>query len=255
MKNVTENFRLGFGAFVDKPLAPYTLTHNAGIEKYKKDHEAQYTFTYKNYQPLDNDTSLFKKTLKKVKISFNVDPPESSLEALMQVIVCQNNIGWKDKRRARRIVIITTDADFHYSGDGLLGGLVIPNDGKCHLKNNDYTAWDRFDYPSLSQIRSIMVENQIVPIFAVTGNLELYQKVVDFFGAGSGAVAAALTKNSDNVVPLIKEAYVKIAKIVNINSDAPEGIDVKYTAICRCVYDRFLVSSELLGISKQSDAN
>lgn len=105
MKNVTENFRLGFGAFVDKPLAPYTLIHNAGIEKYKKEHEAQYTFTYKNYQPLDNDTSLFKKTLEKVKISFNVDQPESSLEALMQVIVCQNNIGWKDKRRARELLL------------------------------------------------------------------------------------------------------------------------------------------------------
>ena len=49
----------------------------------------------------------------------------------MQAIVCKNEIGWRDK--ARRLLVFSTDAGFHYAGDGKLGGIVKPNDGSCHL--------------------------------------------------------------------------------------------------------------------------
>ena len=29
-------------------------------------------------------------------------------------------IGWRDKKKARRIIIVTTDGLFHYAGDGLV---------------------------------------------------------------------------------------------------------------------------------------
>lgn len=234
MKDVTSNFRLGFGGYVDKPLGPYTKTNPEEIKSL--DPSVQQTFGYKNYLPLDDDPKKFGQTINNVAISYNVDVPEGSLEALMQVIVCKA-IGWREKKKARRIVIITTDATFHYSGDGLLGGVVIPNDGKCHLVNDTtYDAWDKFDYPSLSQIRSVMIENQIVPIFATTGNDKLYEKVASFFGDGSGAVADALYANSSNVVPLIKEAYSKIAKTVSIKAITSEGIEVKFEAKCGLVF-------------------
>jgi len=232
MLNVTSNFRLGFGAFVDKPIGPYTTTEPQEIKTLLAQNDAQYTFAYNNYLPLNEDTTQFAKTLEKVQISFNNDKPESSLEALMQVIVCDREIGWRDKNKARRIVIITTDANFHFAGDGLLGGVVRPNNGVCQLVNNNYTAWNKYDYPSLSQIRAIVVENQITPIFAITGNIELYKQVAEFFGAGSGAVADVLNEDSTNVVPLIKDAYEKIAKVVNIDADVPDGIAVSYTTFC-----------------------
>lgn len=38
-----------------------------------------------------------------------------------------------------RLLVFSTDAGFHFAGDGKLGGIVLPNDGKCHLENNMYT--------------------------------------------------------------------------------------------------------------------
>ena len=55
-----------------------------------------------------------------------------------------------------------------------LGGVVMPNDGKCHMSKGDYIASSTMDYPSLSFLREQMLEAEIVPIFATTGNLELF---------------------------------------------------------------------------------
>ena len=85
---------------------------------------------------------------------------------------CTAAIGWREKRKARRIILVTTDQTFHFSGDGLLGGVVTPNDEQCLLKDGkEYTGWNKYDYPSLSQIRAIIIDNQIVPIFASLGQI------------------------------------------------------------------------------------
>lgn len=34
----------------------------------------------------------------------------------MQAVVCRNQIGWRDQ--ARRLLVFSTDAGFHYAGDG-----------------------------------------------------------------------------------------------------------------------------------------
>lgn len=52
------------------------------------------------------------------------------------LIVPQKEIGW---RNVTRLLVFSTDAGFHFAGDGKLGGIVRPNDGKCHLANNMYT--------------------------------------------------------------------------------------------------------------------
>lgn len=48
----------------------------------------------------------------------------------------KDQIGW---RNVTRLLVFSTDAGFHFAGDGKLGGIVLPNDGKCHLENNVYT--------------------------------------------------------------------------------------------------------------------
>ena len=53
-------------------------------------------------------------------------------------MVCGDRIGWR--RDARRVVILTTDQSFHTALDGKLGGIVRPNDGKCHLDRSGYYA-------------------------------------------------------------------------------------------------------------------
>lgn len=228
---ITKQFRLGFGGFVDKPTGPYTKTYEPeikGIIAQGKNRE--YTFAYRNYLALNNDTNAFKNTVLGLNISFNVDSPECSLEALSQVLSCQDSIKWRSKNEARRIVIVTTDDIFHYSGDGLLGGFTVPYDGKCHMKNNVYDAWNKFDYPSLSQIRTLLLDNDVVPIFATTGNEALYKKVAEYIG--NGAQAQALLSDSSNIGTLIRTAYERIARTVTIDSDVPDNIKIKFTAMC-----------------------
>lgn len=42
------------------------------------------------------------------------------------------------------------------------------------MVDNHYAAASKIDYPSLSYLRQRMMDAEIVPIFATTGNLELY---------------------------------------------------------------------------------
>lgn len=56
--------------------------------------------------------------------------------ALYSTLTSQDLIGW---RNVTRLLVFSTDAGFHFAGDGKLGGIVLPNDGKCHLENNIYT--------------------------------------------------------------------------------------------------------------------
>ena len=53
-----------------------------------------------------------------------------------QVMVCDEQIGWR--KDVRRVVIFTTDQSFHIAMDGKLGGIVKPNDGRCHLNQNGF---------------------------------------------------------------------------------------------------------------------
>lgn len=39
----------------------------------------------------------------------------------MQAIVCKNEIGWREK--ARKLLVFSTDAGFHYAGDGKVNSI------------------------------------------------------------------------------------------------------------------------------------
>ena len=53
------------------------------------------------------------------------------LDALMQVITCEEKIGWRED--VRKIVFLITDKEPHFAYDGILGGLIEPHDSHCHL--------------------------------------------------------------------------------------------------------------------------
>ena len=46
----------------------------------------------------------------------NHDAPEAMLEALLQVAVCKDVIGWREA--ARKLILVMTDQGFHTTGDG-----------------------------------------------------------------------------------------------------------------------------------------
>jgi integrin beta 1 len=66
--------------------------------------------------PLNVNTDLFAKQVRDARISGNLDGPEGGLDAIMQAIVCRTEIGWRQD--ARKMLLYTTDATFHYAGDG-----------------------------------------------------------------------------------------------------------------------------------------
>lgn len=54
---------------------------------------------------------------------------------------CQEEIGW---RNVTRLLVFATDDGFHFAGDGKLGAILTPNDGRCHLEDNLYKSSNEF---------------------------------------------------------------------------------------------------------------
>ena len=56
----------------------------------------------------------------------------------MQVVTCGSQIGWR--KQSRKLIIVSTDEDFHMAGDGLLGGIIESNDERCRLNPEGRTT-------------------------------------------------------------------------------------------------------------------
>ncbi|KAL0268505.1 UNVERIFIED_CONTAM: hypothetical protein PYX00_010424 [Menopon gallinae] len=227
MQNITSNFRLGFGSFVDKVVMPYVSTVPKKLQEPCDGCEAPYG--YKNHMPLNINTSAFSGQVRDASVSGNLDAPEGGFDAIMQAIVCKNEIGWREK--ARKLLVFSTDAGFHYAGDGKLGGIVKPNDGECHLDSRGmYTHSKLQDYPSISQINFKVKENSINVIFAVTAEqFGIYEQLgQNIEGASSGT----LSNDSSNVVDLVKEQYDKISSSVEMRDTASKAVKVTYYSSC-----------------------
>lgn len=87
-----------------------------------------------------------------------------------------------------------------------MGGIVKPNDGKCHLDHTGlYTHSSVQDYPSISQINLKVKENAINVIFAVTADqISVYEQLKSHI---EGATSGQLSDDSSNIVELVKEQY------------------------------------------------
>jgi protocadherin alpha len=173
---------------------------------------------------------VFESGIQKEKTSGNLDFPEDLFGALMQAVVCREAINWTEN--AWHLIVVATDATFHSAGDGKLAGIYTPNDGLCHLDSNGrYNLSTEQDYPSVSHIRKVLIDNQVYPIFAVTSDrFELYKALQDTLRDTRGFVGT-LASDSKNVLTLIQEGYEAIASEVsltaNIRGDDLVSADIK----------------------------
>jgi len=227
MQNLTSNFRLGFGSFVDKVVMPYVSTVPENLIHPCENCTAPYG--YKHHMRLSTDTSTFAFEVKKAKVSGNLDAPEGGFDAIMQAVVCKNEIGWRDK--ARRLLVFSTDAGFHYAGDGKLGGIVKPNDGFCHMDSKGvYTHSTLQDYPSVAQINHIVKENSVNMIFAVTDEqLHIYELLAK---AVQGSSTGRLSADSSNVVELVKSQYEAITSTIEMKHNATGNVKLTFWSSC-----------------------
>uniref|UniRef100_A0A5F9DK19 Integrin beta n=1 Tax=Oryctolagus cuniculus TaxID=9986 RepID=A0A5F9DK19_RABIT len=229
-QRVTLFLRPGFGSFVDKTVLPFVNTHPEKLRNPcpNKEKECQAPFAFRHVLKLTSNSEQFRTEVGKQLISGNLDAPEGGLDAMMQVAVCPEEIGW---RNVTRLLVYATDDGFHFAGDGKLGAILTPNDGQCHLEGNMYRRSNEFDYPSVGQLAHKLAENNIQPIFAVTKKMvKTYEKLTEIIPKSA---VGELSEDSSNVVQLIKDAYSKLSSRVFLEHSAlPDSLRVTYDSFC-----------------------
>nr|XP_055070808.1 integrin beta-2 [Misgurnus anguillicaudatus]XP_055070809.1 integrin beta-2 [Misgurnus anguillicaudatus]XP_055070810.1 integrin beta-2 [Misgurnus anguillicaudatus] len=230
LRKITRNARIGFGSFVDKTLLPFTDTNEEKLQRPcpDKNERCQPAFGFQHVLPLTSDGDTFKNMVAKQQISGNLDPPEGSLDAIMQAAVCVKEIGWG---KSTRLLVLATDDGFHMAGDGKLAAILEPNQETCQLVDQKYSKSNVWDYPSVGQIARKLEEQNIQPIFAVTKNMEsVYTELSKLIPKSAVGVLSA---DSNNVVNLILEAYNNLtSKVIMAHDSVPNSISVKFTSNC-----------------------
>lgn len=232
LNNLTENNRLGFGSFADKPTIPYIM-----ISEREKQNPCSVeqntcapTYLFKHHLSLTSDINQFVMEVNKSVVTGNVDNMEAGLEALMQVLVCDDRVGWKN--RSRKIVVFASDGWMHVAGFGLLGGSIKKNDGKCHLnKYGDYGSSLTMDYPSLEEIYRELLRRKINVIFAVTDEvLDHYKNIKQLMPDQTNV--GTLQEDSSNVLQLVEEGFTEFVRKIHLIDNAPDYFKVEYLTKC-----------------------
>ncbi|XP_018600841.2 integrin beta-5 [Scleropages formosus] len=235
MKKLTSNFRLGFGSFVDKNIAPFSYTapkyQTNPCNGYKLFPNCVPSFGFRHILSLTDKVDRFNEEVQKQMVSRNRDAPEGGFDAILQAAVCKERIGWR--KEAFHLLVFATDDVPHLALDGRLAGLVEPHDGQCHLdEKNEYSASTRMDYPSLALLGEKLAENNIYLIFAVTKRLYVIYK--NFTALIPGTTVEILDLDSKNIIQLIVNAYNNIRSKVELTVwDHPEDISLSFTATCQ----------------------
>ncbi|MEE6489434.1 hypothetical protein FKM82_015557 [Ascaphus truei] len=232
MAKLTSNFKMGFGSFVEKPVSPFIKTVPEEINNpcQSVPYHCLPTFGYKHVLPLTHNAENFNEIIKKQRISANIDTPEGGFDAIMQAAVCKEQIGWRNG--SLHLLVFVSDADSHYGMDSKLAGIVIPNDGQCHLdSNNEYSMSTVLEYPTVGQLIEKLVENNILLIFAVTKEqVSLYENYAKLI---PGATVGLLQKDSGNILQLIITAYKELRSEIELEvSGDTEGLNLSFIALC-----------------------
>lgn len=98
MRKLTSNLRIGFGAFVDKPVSPYMFISPPQAIKnpcYTMKSTCLPMFGYKHVLTLTDQVTRFNDEVKKQSVSRNRDAPEGGFDAIMQATVCDVSLEGK----------------------------------------------------------------------------------------------------------------------------------------------------------------
>ena len=144
IKARTTDYQFGYGAFREKPMTPMSRLV-PGVE-----------YDFEHFQKMTKETDMLKERIKNSQVSANYDTPEAGMDGLMQVLLCEKEIGWR--KHSTHIIVFITDAPSHIAGDGIIGGIWKPYEHKCSLVKDTkdpqklvYNSLNN-DYPSLSEI-------------------------------------------------------------------------------------------------------
>ncbi|XP_058417617.1 integrin beta-4 isoform X1 [Diceros bicornis minor] len=222
LKQLTSDYTIGFGKFVDKVSVPQT---DMRPEKLKEPWpNSDPPFSFKNVISLTEDVDEFQSKLQGERISGNLDAPEGGFDAILQTAVCTRDIGWRPD--STHLLVFSTESAFHYEADGanVLAGIMSRNDETCHLDaTGTYTHYKMQDYPSVPTLVRLLGKHNIIPIFAVTNySYSYYEKLHTYFPVSSLGV---LQEDSSNIVDLLEEAFDRIRSNLDIRAlESPRGL-------------------------------
>ncbi|XP_024616676.1 integrin beta-4 isoform X2 [Neophocaena asiaeorientalis asiaeorientalis] len=228
LRQLTSDYTIGFGKFVDKVSVPQT---DMRPEKLKEPWpNSDPPFSFKNVISLTEDVEEFRNKLKGERISGNLDAPEGGFDAILQTAVCTRHIGWRPD--STHLLVFSTESAFHYEADGanVLAGIVKRNDEECHLDTTGtYTQYGTQDYPSVPTLVRLLNRHNIIPIFAVTNySYSYYEKLSSYFPVSSLGV---LQEDSSNIVDVLQDAFNRIRSNLDIRAlESPRGLRTEVTS-------------------------
>lgn len=207
VRSIQADSRFGVASFCDKPKEPFGSTGD---------------FIYTVNLPLTTSQTSLQNSVNSLQVKSGNDEPEAQLEALQQIALTKSTIGYRSN--AVNLVVLFTDASYHMAG----ANPGIPN-------NNDTVTSAFEDYPSVPQVKYLLEENNIYPIFSVTtGVTGIYQNLVTQLGRGS---VVNLDSNSSNLVTAVTNGInnAPIRKIVlpltGTVTDIPVGSYLNLTLV------------------------
>lgn len=230
LNSLSENYRIGFGSFVDKPVWPYLIIGSENNPCAPARKVCAPTYGFWHQMGLSKNITKFIGKVNEAQMSGNLDDLEGGFDALMQILVCESNIGWNEK--ARKIVIYASDGKIHFAGEGMLAGIVKKNDKKCYLnEEGHYLASKDFDYPSIEEIYRVMIQKKINVVFAVTRPvLNVYDQLHIVMQETTSV--GVLAENSSNIIDLVRKGYQEFIRRVQFSDNAPDYISVSYEMNC-----------------------
>jgi hypothetical protein len=193
---VSGTIRWGVTSFIDKPISPFGSSTYLGGD-----------YVYNTDLALTSSASAFLAEMDSLSTKSGGDYEEAQIEALMQVGLRVTEVGWS--AGAKKVVVLTTDADYHLAGDFASAGA---NDGDAVLDGTPAGTGE--DYPDLDQVRDALVAANVAPIFAVTASLvSTYEALVASLGFGT---VVQLDSDSANLVDAIVEGLGDLSTDVTL---------------------------------------
>uniref|UniRef100_A0A6P7G622 Integrin beta n=1 Tax=Diabrotica virgifera virgifera TaxID=50390 RepID=A0A6P7G622_DIAVI len=236
LTKLTKHYKLAFGSFGDKPAMPFYYTDEESTRNpcSKVMDTCAPGYSFRHHLNFTAKTEDFLDVVSSSKVTANVDDLDGALDALLQVLACNETINFSPL--SRKIILLPTDSLLHSAGDGILAGAVRKPDLKCLLdQNGEYTKSLINDYPALDQIEFALRKNKVNIIFAVKtlSKMHYYLNMTRDTLKGY-AFVGELQEDATNIVDLITKGYYNFAQTVSfmMNTTEQEYIDVKFFADC-----------------------
>ncbi len=186
VRELQADSNFGAGSFVDKPVDPFGDSSSGD-------------YVYQTEIAMRRDENEFIAAVDAMIVRSGNDGPEAQLEALFQTALRSDTSEIGFRPDALRLVLLTTDADYHQAGDHASAG---ENNGDTVLDGTPPGTGE--DYPTVAQVREAVQNFGIYPVFAVTSDdIPTYQDLVAQLGVGD---VVELSSDSSNIIDAIETA-------------------------------------------------